>query len=83
MGTRVSSTYKTDHHDKTKILLKLALSPINQTQIIDPIKAMTNLPMEIQKFPCMYIVNIKFYLNFDHKIHVQCMPSFNLNLYIM
>jgi hypothetical protein len=30
-GTQVSSTYKTDRHDITEILLKVALSTINQT----------------------------------------------------
>jgi hypothetical protein len=31
LGTPVSSTNKTDHHDITEILLKVALSIINQT----------------------------------------------------
>jgi hypothetical protein len=31
MGTPVSSTNKTDHHDITEILLKVALNTINQT----------------------------------------------------
>jgi hypothetical protein len=30
-GTPVSSTNKTDRHDVTEILLKVALNPINQT----------------------------------------------------
>jgi hypothetical protein len=30
MGTSVSSTKKTDRHDITEILLKVALNPINQ-----------------------------------------------------
>ena len=30
-GTPVSSTNKTDHHDMTEILLKVALNTINQT----------------------------------------------------
>jgi hypothetical protein len=33
MGTPVSSTNKTDHNDITKILLKVALSTINQPTI--------------------------------------------------
>jgi hypothetical protein len=32
MGTQVSSTNKTDRHDITEILLKVALSTINQTK---------------------------------------------------
>ena len=31
-GTLVSSTNKTDHHDITEILLKVALSTMNQTK---------------------------------------------------
>jgi hypothetical protein len=31
MGTPVSSTNKTDRHDITEMLLKMALSTINQT----------------------------------------------------
>ena len=33
-GTLVSSTYKADHHDKTEILLKVALNTMTLTQII-------------------------------------------------
>jgi hypothetical protein len=33
-GTPVSSTNKTDLHDITEILLKVALSTINQTKLI-------------------------------------------------
>jgi hypothetical protein len=33
-GTPVSSTSKTDHHDLTEILLKVALNTINQTYAI-------------------------------------------------
>jgi hypothetical protein len=31
-GTLVSSTNKTDHHDITEILLKVALNTLNQTK---------------------------------------------------
>jgi hypothetical protein len=31
-GTLVSTTNKTDHHDITEILLKVALNTINQTK---------------------------------------------------
>jgi hypothetical protein len=34
-GTPVSSTNKTDRHDKTEILLKVALSTINQNQTLN------------------------------------------------
>jgi hypothetical protein len=33
-GTPVSSTNKTDHHDITEILLKVALNTIKQTNIL-------------------------------------------------
>jgi len=34
-GTPVSFTNKTDHHDITEILLKVALNTINQTKTIE------------------------------------------------
>ena len=38
MGTLVSSTKKTDYHDITEILLKVALNTIKQTNIPERVK---------------------------------------------
>jgi hypothetical protein len=40
LGTQVSSTNKTDHHDITEILLKVALTTINQPTILSETNAM-------------------------------------------
>jgi hypothetical protein len=69
-GPSVSSISKTDHHDITEILLKVALNTITLTQTVDHIKTMTYTHMQIQVLPCIYIVYIakeylKFYLNLN------------------
>jgi hypothetical protein len=57
LGTPVSSTNKTDRHDITKILLKVALSTINQTnQSMIIVEVAT--PLEIFCMFCTFMVNM-------------------------
>ena len=70
-GTPVSSTNKTDHHDITEILLKVALNIIKQTniqyQIMTTYILPTNMMYNIKKMIIWYCIHIMVF-NYIHII---------------
>jgi hypothetical protein len=69
-GTLVYSINKTDHHDITEILLKVALNTINQTKSINIKQTdMTFLHLQVCIWWCFS--RFDWYLNFiGHNLHI-------------
>jgi hypothetical protein len=79
LGTPVSSTNKTDHHDRTEILLKVALNTINLTQpqltriftdVIEKILYITIICISFPQIP-RYIITLHELLAHTPHDHVE------------